>query len=143
MRLSISALAAAFAAVPMAAAFSTYNATLHTDTACGDASKPFLSSPRRCDAQGYFPPGGNVNVSTLSEPYSMDGTGYTDCVALEQTHNSISAFEDEVSFFFLHFSPLSPPFLSSPNKRHKRHKSIKTSKRKKRGKESETEETRR
>ena len=30
----------------------------------------------------------------------MDGTGYTDCVALEQTHNSISAFEDEVSFFF-------------------------------------------
>ena len=62
MRLSISALAAAFAAVPMAAAFSTYNATLHTDTACGDASKPsFLSCSsrhpfplRRCRAQGYF-----------------------------------------------------------------------------------------
>ncbi|KAI9897293.1 hypothetical protein N3K66_008315 [Trichothecium roseum] len=77
MRLSTSALAVAFAAVPMAAAFSTYNATLHTDTACGDA-----------------------------KPYSMDGTGYTDCVALEQTHNSISAFEDEPTGYchFLLFS---------------------------------------
>ena len=51
MHLSISALAAAFAAVPMAAAFSTYNATLHTDTACGDASK--LPFPSALSCAGY------------------------------------------------------------------------------------------
>ena len=35
--------------------------------------------------------------STNKAPYSMNGTAYTDCIALEQTHNSIKAFEDEVS----------------------------------------------
>ncbi|VUC22361.1 unnamed protein product [Clonostachys rosea] len=59
----------------LASAFSTYNATFHSSSGCGD-----------------------------SAPYSMNGSRYTDCVSLNKTYNSISATEDEPSgycHFFL------------------------------------------
>ena len=38
-----------------------------------------------------------VHLANCQDPYFIKGSRFTDCVALNQTFNSISAFEDEVS----------------------------------------------
>lgn len=38
-----------------------------------------------------------ADLANYQDPYFIEGSKFTDCVALNQTFNSISAFEDEAS----------------------------------------------